>query len=325
MSQDPREQWERNTIEKLLLASLREQRLARRWNIFFRSLFWACFVLFLGVAAFHKHLPAMMDDTGGAIGGSDSHTAVVNLKGVLESEGEASAETIIRGLTEAFKDGGTRAVVLAVDTPGGSPVQAGQINDAIWKLKKQYPKVPLYAVVGEMCASGGYYVASAADKIYVDKASLVGSIGVVMGGFGFQGLMSKLGVERRTLTAGENKSFLDPFGPQSPSQKAYAQAMLNQIHQQFITVVKKGRGKRLHETPDLFSGLVWTGEQSVALGLADDFGSVQSVADDVVKESTLKDFSKKEEWMDHITQRLGVALQHVAWHAQVPHSAFSLY
>ncbi len=313
MDQDPREQWERNTIEKLLLANLREQRLARRWNVFFRSLFWGAILLIALAATFHKHL-SMGDENLAGISGT--HTAVVELKGVIDADSPASADTVIEGLTEAFKDSGTKAVILSINTPGGSPVQAGQINDAMWKLRRQYPRVPLYAVVDEMCASGGYYVAVGAEKIYVDKASLVGSIGVIMGGFGFEGLMNKLGVERRTLTAGENKNFLDPFSPMSDKQRQYAQNMLTQIHHQFIDTVKKGRGKRLHESPEIFSGLVWTGEQSVKMGLADGIGSVQSVADDVIKESTLKSFSKKEEWLDRVTDRLGIALHHVDWHVK---------
>jgi len=313
MNQDPREQWERNTIEKLLLSNLREQRLTRRWNVFFRSLFWGAVLLMVLVALFHKHLS--FGEEGPALGVAESHTAVVELKGVIEADGPASAETVIDGLNDAFKDSATKAVILSVNTPGGSPVQAGRINDAMWKLRQQYPKVHLYAVVDEMCASGGYYVAAAAEKIYVDKASLVGSIGVIMGGFGFQGLMSKLGVERRTLTAGENKGFMDPFGPMSDKQRQYAQTMLNQIHQQFIDAVRKGRGKRLHETPEIFSGLVWTGEQSIKLGLADGLGTVQSVADEVVKESTLKNFSKKEEWMERLTDRLGIVMKHAGWRA----------
>jgi len=312
MNQDPREQWERNTIEKLLLANLREQRLARRWNTFFRSLFWGvCFLVIL-TALFRNRLH--MNEDGSALAVAETHTAVVDLKGVIESEGTASAETVVEGLTNAFRDKGTKAVILSLNSPGGSPVQSGQIYDAIKRLRRQYPEKPLFAVVSEMCASGGYYVASAADRIYVDKASLVGSIGVIMGGFGFQGLINKLGIERRTLTAGENKSFLDPFAPISDKQKQHAQVMLNQIHQQFIDAVRKGRGKRLHETPDMFSGLVWTGEQSIQLGLADGIGTVQSVAQDVVKEGVIKNFSQKEDWLDRVADEFGVFLEHVSLH-----------
>lgn len=312
MDMDPREQWERNTIEKLLLANLKEQRLARRWSVFFRSLFWGVFLIVILAAMSYKHMPSF----GEEVASGDGHTAVVELKGVIESDSPASAETVIEGLTEAFEDTHTRAVILSINTPGGSPVQAGQISDAIYRLRKIYPKVPLYAVVDEMCASGGYYVAVAADKIFVDKASLIGSIGVIMNGFGFSHIIDKLGVERRVMTSGENKNFLDPFSPMSEKHRHYAQTMINEIHAQFINAVKKGRGKRLQEKPDTFSGLIWTGEQGVKLGLADGFGSVQTVADDVVKESTLKNFSHKPELLDRIADQLGVALRHVEWKAR---------
>ncbi|RIK91086.1 MAG: S49 family peptidase, partial [Burkholderiales bacterium] len=247
--------WQRETIERLLFATLREQRRARRWSIFFRLLSFAVIVLGLVLAsgwfARDARLPA------------GKHTALVELRGVIAAEGDASADDLIDALKAAFDDRNTAAVVLRVNSPGGSPVQAGIIHDAIRHLRDEHPDTPLYAVVEDICASGGYYVAAAADRIYVDKASLVGSIGVLIEGFGFTGAMDKLGIERRLLTAGENKGFLDPFSPLPEEQREHAQRMLGEIHRQFIDVVRKGRGDRLKETPEMFSGLVWTGERSI--------------------------------------------------------------
>jgi protease-4 len=241
---------------------------------------------------------------------SAKHTAMVELHGVIDLDSRASAENVISGLQAAFEDKGTRGVVLRINSPGGSPVQAGQINDEIKRLKVKYPDIPVYAVVEEMCASGGYYVAAAADKIYVDKASLVGSIGVLMDGFGFTGTMEKAGVERRLITAGENKGFLDPFSPVTDKQKEYAQQMLNEIHQQFIAVVKAGRGKRLKETPELFSGLVWNGTKSIELGLADALGSVDYVAREVIKAEDIVDYTRQENISERLVRKFGAALGH---------------
>jgi protease-4 len=209
-------------------------------------------------------------------------------------------------LQDAFEDKNTQGVILRINSPGGSPVQAGYINDEIHRLRALHPDIPLYVVIEDICASGGYYVAAAADKIYVNKASLVGSIGVLMDGFGFTGAMDKLGVERRLLTAGENKGFLDPFSPMNAKQKEYAQTMLAEIHQQFIDVVRNGRGERLKETPEMFSGLIWTGEKSIALGLADDIGSVDSVARDVIKAGEIVDYTAEEKLTDRLARRFGV-------------------
>jgi protease-4 len=213
---------------------------------------------------------------------------------------------LITSLQDAFKDKNTQRVILRINSPGGSPVQAGQINDEIRRLRAQYPAIPLYVVVDDICASGGYYVAVAADKIFVDKASLIGSIGVLMDGFGFTGTMEKLGVERRLITAGANKGFLDPFSPLNATQKEYAKQMLAEIHQQFINVVRKGRGTRLKETPDTFSGLIWNGQRGVEMGLADGFGSVESVARDVIKAEEIVDYTTKENFADRLAKRLGV-------------------
>ena len=289
--------WERKTLEKLALSALQEQRRARNWGIFFKMLgfIYLFLLLFLISGWLGKSEPSL---TG-------KHTALVELHGVIGPDGEASADNIIGALQDAFQDKGTRAVVLRINSPGGSPVQAGQIYDEIRRLRGKYPNIPLYVVVDDICASGGYYVAAAADRIYVDKASLVGSIGVLMDGFGFTGSMEKLGVERRLITAGENKGFLDPFSPENPAQKHYAQSMVEEIHRQFIQAVRTGRGKRLHETPDMFSGLVWTGEKSVQLGLADGYGSLDSVARDVVQAEDIVDYTPHEGIADRLAKRFG--------------------
>ncbi len=289
-------QWERKLLEKLATASLSEQRARRRWGIFFKLLGFGYLAVFIFLA---------LD-----LGGSDKlpdgkHTAVVYVHGTIDAGGVASAEKINAALQSAFEDKRTAGVILRINSPGGSPVQSGIIYDEIKRLRTKYPDTPLYAVVEDLCASGGYYVASAADKIYANKASLVGSIGVLMDGFGFTGTMDKLGVERRLLTAGENKGFLDPFSPQEPQQKAYAKAMLDEIHRQFIEAVRKGRGNRLKENPELFSGLVWTGTQGVKLGLVDDYGTVDSVARDVIKAEKLMDFSVKENIAERFAKRFG--------------------
>lgn len=293
------ENWERETIEKIALAGVQEQKRARRWGIFFKTLFFGyLFLIFIWSAG-------LFDTEETTIGGSTTHTALVELKGIIAPESDASADNIIEGLNNAFKNPHTKGVVLRINSPGGSPVQAGRIYDEIKKLRAKYPKVPLYAVVEDICASGGYYVAAAADQIYVDKGSLIGSIGVIMDHFGFTGAMEKLGVERRVLTAGENKAFLDPFSPRNPSHEQYAKVLLGEIHQQFIRVVREGRGKRLKETPDMFSGLVWSGEKSVELGLADHLGSIQSVAREVIKAEKIVDYSQEEDFTKRLAKRFG--------------------
>ena len=290
--------WEREAIEKLLLADVRERRAARRWRIV-RSLLWMLLFGALIWLLFSDALPTSTPAT--------PHTAMVAIKGEIADEAEASAEFVLPALRSAMEDKGAQALVLLINSPGGSPVQAGLISDEIHRLRALHKK-PVYAVVEETAASAAYYIASAADKIYVDKASIVGSIGVLMDGFGFVDTLDKLGIERRLLTAGENKGFLDPFSPQSEAHKQHAQTMLEQIHRQFIDVVKKGRGERLKETPEMFSGLFWTGEQSVALGLADDFGSLDSVARDVVKAEKLVDYTNKKNLAERFAKRFGAAM-----------------
>lgn len=297
--------WERATLEKLAFASLQEQRAARRWKTFIR-LSWLVLVVAL------VWLSLQRGSSSSAPTGP--HTAVVEIKGEIASGTDASAEFVNAAMRAAFEDDGAKAVVLLLNSPGGSPVQAGMINDEIKRLKEKHQK-PVYAVVEESCASAAYYIAVAADQIFVNKASIVGSIGVLVDGFGFTGLMDKLGVERRLLTAGENKGFLDPFSPQTEQHRQYAQAMLNQIHQQFIEVVRKGRGKRLKETPELFSGLFWSGQQSIELGLADQYGSLDSVARDVVKAEDIIDYTRRENVAERLAKRFGAALGEGAFKA----------
>ncbi len=291
-------QWERGLIERLAGAALQEQRRARRWGIFFKLLTFAYITVLILMAMDWK------DD--GATSGK--HTALVEVSGVIAPGTDASAERISAALQAAFKDKNTQGVVVRINSPGGSPVQSNSIYEEMRRLRKKHPNVPLYAVVEDLCASGGYYVAAAADRIYVGRSSILGSIGVRMDSFGVTGLMEKLGVERRLLTAGDNKGFLDPFLPVDATQKAHAQALLEDVHRQFIEAVRDGRGSRLKETPDMFSGLVWTGQKSVELGLADAFGGLDYVAREVVKAEKVVDFSQKENLAEKFARRLGAGV-----------------
>jgi protease-4 len=293
-------QWERGLIERLAGAALQEQRRARRWGIFFKLLTFAYITVII--------LMAM--DWGGRGETSGKHTALVEVSGVIAPGTDASAERVMAALQSAFKDENTQAVVVRINSPGGSPVQSNTIYEEMRRLRKKHPAVPLYAVIEDLCASGGYYVAAAADRIYVSRSSIVGSIGVRLDSFGVTGLMEKLGVERRLLTAGDNKGFLDPFLPVDPTQKAHAQALLEDVHRQFIGAVRDGRGSRLKETPDMFSGLVWTGQKSVELGLADAFGSLDYVAREVVKAEKVVDYTQKENLAEKFARRLGAGAAH---------------
>jgi len=297
------ESWERNVLENLASASLREQRRARGWGIFFKSLTFLYLFILLFVAL------GWVGD--GKVRLNDKHTALVDLRGIIMADSVSSADKINASLQSAFQDKNTKGVILRINSPGGSPVQSGYINDEIRRLRAKYPEIPLYAVISDICASGGYYVAAAADKIFVDKASLVGSIGVLMDGFGFTGTLEKLGVERRLLTAGENKGFLDPFTPLDPAQKAHASTLLREIHEQFIRVVQEGRGERLKDAPEIFSGIVWTGQRSIDLGLADEIGSAEYVAREVIKAETVVDFSPSEGIADLFTKRFGQVIANV--------------
>lgn len=290
-------QWEREVLEKVALAGIKEQRSARRWGIFFKLLTFAYVTAVLLFA---------IDWRGKAEGMTDGkHTALVEVSGIIGPGTDSSAERVNAALQAAFKDHNTQGVVVRINSPGGSPVQSQNIYDEMRRLRAKYPAIPLYVVVEDICASGGYFVAAGADRIYVNKSSLIGSIGVRMDGWGVTSLMEKIGVERRLLTAGDNKGFLDPFLPVDEKQKAHAQTMLGEIHQQFINVVREGRGKRLKESPDLFSGLVWTGQKSVDLGLADGFGSLDYVAREVIKAEEIVDYSQKENLAEKFARRLG--------------------
>lgn len=293
-------QWQKGVIEKLATSSLDEQKASRRWGIFFKIL------TFLYLFTILAYAIGWVVKDGKAMTGS--HTALIDIAGVIMPGGEVNADAVLGSLTDAYESKGTKGIILRINSPGGSPVQAGIINEEIKRQKKLHPEIPVYAVVEDICASGGYYIAAAADKIYVDKASIVGSIGVLMDGYGFTGVMEKVGVERRLMTAGRNKAMLDPFSPVNPEHKAYAQALLDGIHEQFKTVVREGRGKRLHETADTFSGLFWSGEESIKIGLADALGSTDFVARDVIKQEDIVDFTHQETFADRFAKRLGASI-----------------
>ncbi|MFZ4378998.1 MAG: signal peptide peptidase SppA [Polynucleobacter sp.] len=297
MENNPNPNWERQALEHLLLENLKETRKARRWKAILRVLTLLVIVAVL-IAVFDFHLP-------GRGMGVENHTAMVTLDGEISSSSMANALDINSSLVSAFENEHSAGVVLRINSPGGSPVQAGMINDEIHRLRKLYPKKPFYVVVEDICASGGYYVAVAADQILVDKASLVGSIGVIMEGFGFTGLMDKLGVTRRMITAGSNKGMMDPFSKENPQQVEMIKTMIDEIHQQFIAVVKEGRGARLKETADLFSGRVWNGEQAIKIGLVDGYGTVESVARDVFKAPDILDYTMKENFAERVAKRFG--------------------
>lgn len=282
--------WERGVLERLLRDTLTEQRRARRWRIFFRLLSLLLVLAVLGLFRADVGVPQV----------ATRHTALVQLNGIIAPGTDANADIIIESLRKAYENAQVAGVVLRIDSPGGSPVQAGRINAEIQRLRALHPKVPLHAVIEDICASGGYYVAVAADRIYADKASVVGSIGVLMNGFGFVEAMQKLGVERRLLTAGDHKGFLDPFSPQNPEDAEHARALLQTIHRQFIEVVKEGRGARLKDDPRLFSGLVWTGDQSIELGLIDALGDTDSVAREVFKADKVVDYTVRPAYFEKL-------------------------
>ena len=288
------DRWAREALTKLAFAAVTEQRRARRWGIFFKLLFFVYLVGLL-VLAWPDRFGV---DTVTAV--AKNHTALIRIDGLISSSTESSAKNVIEALRKAFKDEKTAGVILEINSPGGSPVQAGEIYDEIKKLRQQHAKIPVYAVASDVCASGGYYIAAAAQQIYANKASIVGSIGVRMDSFGFTDAIAKLGVERRAYTSGSNKDFLDPFKPVNPAEVQHLQTMLDAIHQQFIAAVKQGRGERLKDNPDIFSGLMWTGEQSVGLGLIDALGNSRFVAEEVIKEKTMVDYTKHTRWLDRL-------------------------
>lgn len=292
------EHWEKDLVNRLAFASLNEQRRSRRWSIFFRS----AFLLYLIVAIF-----LFLPDKGGDIS-LGHHTAVIEVKGVIAENAFASADNIIKGLRGAFKDDNTKGIVLRINSPGGSAVQAGYIYDEIKRLRKIYPDTKVYAVITDIGASAAYYIAAAADEIYADKASLVGSIGVLMDGYGFVDTLKKLGVERRLLTAGENKGFLDPFTPINEAHQQHMQSLLDNVHNQFIEAVKKGRGDRLGASSKIVSGLVWSGEKSVELGLIDGLASTSKVARDIIGVEKIADFTPRLNYIDRFADKFGASI-----------------
>ena len=293
--------WEREIVEKLAFAAITEQRKARRWGIFFKLLMFGYLLAVLGVAMYPKFKQEM------GVGGKN-HTAVIDLVGMIAENQNANADSIIGSLRNAAKDKNTKGIIIHANSPGGSPVQSAYVYDEIKKIKQEHPDLPIHAVVSDICASGCYYIVSAVDKIYASPASLIGSNGVIMDSFGFVETMKILGVERRLLTAGAHKALLDPFSPSKPDENQYMQGLINQVHQQFIDAVKKGRGARLKETPDMFSGLVWTGEESTKLGIIDAMGTQDYVAKEIIGAETLVDFTQQERLVDRIAGKLGASL-----------------
>jgi len=290
-------------VQRLAFAAINEQRRSRRWRIFFLFLTFA-YLTVVGIA--------LMGSSGGLDGSQLSdegkHTALVRMPGLISSGEKSSAATVIAGLESAFEHEETVGVILEINSPGGSPVQAAYIYDEIKRLRREHESIPLYVVVSDIAASGGYFVAASADRIYVNKSSLIGSIGVRMDNFGFVELMNKLGIERRLLTAGDNKGLFDPFLPEDAGQKAHLQQMLNEVHQHFIDAVKQGRGERLSQQADLFSGLIWTGEKAIELGLVDDYGTTNSVARDVIKAETIVNFTPRGHLFERIAERIGAVI-----------------
>jgi protease IV len=284
------------------LPLLMSQKKARRWGVFFKSMTFAYLAIVLAMVIYPNF--------EAEIGAQSQHTAVIDVLGMIAEGEPANADSIIEGLRDALKDKNTKGVILNINSPGGSAVQSAYVFEEIRRQKVKHPDMPIYSVVGDMCASGGYYIASASDKIYVSQASIIGSIGVIMNGFGFTHVMEKLGVERRLLTAGTHKAMLDPFSPENQQESKHMQTLLDQVHQQFITAVKLGRGDRLKETPEMFSGLVWTGEQGVNLGLADGFGSVDSVARDIIGTDETVNFTQNERLIDRLAGKFGASFAH---------------
>jgi len=292
--------WERDTINRLLFAAFDEQRRARRWGIFFKTLLFIYLFALQGL-----YLWTISDSLWSE---EKKHTALVEINGVISDDTDANADDIIAELRDAFADKNTAGVIIRINSPGGSPVQAGYINDEIWRLRKKYSHIPIYAVIRDLCVSGGYYIAVAAQKIYADKSSLIGSIGVRMDSFGFVEALNKLGIERRLLTAGEHKGFLDPFLPERPKEVTHFKNVLADIHRNFIEVVKRGRGKRIKDDPELFSGLVWTGVQAQSLGLIDDLGSTGLVAREIFKAEKIQGYDRGSDYLERVLEYLGTKI-----------------
>lgn len=295
--------WEKELVEKLAFAAVNEQRKARRWGIFFKMLTFTYLVTILGIAMYPKFKTEMGSGDG-------KHAAIIDVQGIIAEKEPASADTIIEGLRDAVKDKNTKGIILNINSPGGSPVQAAYVFEEIRRLKEKHPDIPIYSVVSDICASGGYYIAAASDKIYVNQASIIGSIGVIMNGFGFVDVLKKLGVERRLLTSGAHKAMMDPFSPVNTEETEHMQALLDQVHRQFIDAVRLGRGDRLVDSPEMFSGLVWTGTEGVKLGLADGFGSVDSVAKDVIGTETKVNFTPQERLLERLVGKFAASFGH---------------
>ncbi len=296
-----KEEWQRDVMEKLVFSAYKEQKSARRWGVFFKSLMF----VYLGAIFFMVY---MKNDLSDMPNKQHKHTALIEIRGTIAADAEANADSIVSALRDAFKNKHSVAVILRINSPGGSPVQAGYINDEIKRLRSMHPNKPVYAVITDMCASGGYYIAAAADEIYADKASIVGSIGVIMNGFGFVDAMDKLGIERRMMSAGENKGFMDPFSPLKEGDTQHIKSLLGSIHQQFIDVVKEGRGERLSDDPKIFSGLVWTGEQAIDVGLVDALGSSSFVAREVIGAEKIVDYTYDQPVLERFVERFGASM-----------------
>ena len=299
MAESQEKSWEKQTIEKIATDSFLHQKNSRRWSIFFKlvSLIYIGWILFF-----------VLTSSNSSTIGTGDFTALITLNGEIGVGSEVSAINVKSSLKEVYDNPGTKALILAINSPGGSPVQSGIINDEIVRYKSLYPQIPVYAVIEDICASGGYYIAVAADKIFVDKASIVGSIGVLMNGFGFDKVIENLGIERRLLTSGENKAILDPFLPVQPKQREFIQALLKEVHNQFIDVVKKGRGNKLAQNPEIFSGLFWSGESAIKLGLADNYGDIDLVAREIVGHEKVVDFTAQSNFADRFAKKLGASI-----------------
>ncbi len=294
-------------LENVMMAAITEQRRKRRWSIFFRLVFLCIFFSFLAML----FMPESQKHERG-----QAHTALIDVEGMIAQSESFNADNVAASLRAAFDDKQTKGIILRINSPGGTPVQSAYIFDEIKRLQAKYPKVPVYAVCTDVCASGAYYVAAAANKIYANPASIIGSIGVLMNGFGFEEVMKKIGIERRLITAGKYKGFLDPFSPKNEKEKAIAKIMLNQVHTQFIAAVKLGRGTRLKSNPDLFTGLVWTGEEALTLGLIDGFGSTGYVAREVIKAPNIIDYTVEPDYFSKLSRLFGVTQLNQLWSAQ---------
>ncbi|OOG24521.1 S49 family peptidase [Thioalkalivibrio denitrificans] len=295
------ENWERDALTRIALAGVQEQRRARRWGIFFKLLGFAYLFLLLGLFL----TGPFATDTRKA----GPHTALVDLQGVITEGSQASADLVTQGLRNAFRDKNTEAVLLRVNSPGGSPVQSAYINNEVRRLKEAHPDTPVYAVISDVGASGGYYAVVSADWIYADASSVVGSIGVRMDGFGLVDAIDKLGIERRLMVAGDNKALMDPFLPVKPEDQAHVQRLLDNIHTQFVDAVKTARGDRLNGSDEeLFGGLIWTGDEALELGIIDGLGSPGYVAREVIGQENIVDFTPRQDLLRRLADSFGAAI-----------------